>query len=145
MMDFIVGQSNTRAGDVDTHVYVFENQFKRNGRGSLRLHLRGKSSNYYGLNSSIWLTTDKHKYFGNVEYNSGSLPSQNEEGIYIAFDKELPKKLEVHWSFANADRIGRLIPLTKTYSLSGLNLKGKHTELTICESGKVLVYPKKCD
>lgn len=145
IMDFITGQSNTRAGDLKNHLYVFENQTKRQKKGSIRFHLRGKRSNYYGLNSSLWLKTDKHIYFGNVEYNSGSLPSQNEEGVYFAYDTEVPKKLDVNWSYAIADRLGRLVPMTKTYSLSKFNLKGKHHEFTVCEDGRLLKYPKNCD
>jgi hypothetical protein len=145
VMDFITGQSKTRAGDVTNRIYVFENQTKRENRGSVRFHLQGKNSNYHGISSSVWLTTNKHTRFFNVEYNSGSLPSQNEEGAYFAFDKEVPKSVKVNWSYSTIDRLNRRIPWVKKYNLGNLNLKGRHTELNLCENGRVLPRQKNCN
>ncbi len=144
VMDFIAGQRKTRAGDVANRIYLFENQTKRNGRGSVRFHLQGKKSNYHGISSSIWFMTNKYTRFFNVEYNSGSLPSQNEEGAYFAFDKETPKSVEVRWSYAATDRLGRLVPEVKKYKLNNLKLKGTHHELNLCEDGRVLPRTKNC-
>ena len=145
VMDFITGQSQTRAGDINNRIYLFENQTKRNGRGSVRFHLQGKNSNYHGISSSVMLTTDKITRFFNVEYNSGSLPSQNEEGAYFAFNKERPLSVEVRWSYAQPDRLGRLVPLVKKYNLEKLKLKGTHHELNLCEDGRVLARNKNCN
>jgi hypothetical protein len=144
VMDFITGQSKTRAGDINNRIYLFENQTKREGRGSVRFHLQAKKSNYHGISSSVWLTTASRTRFFNVEYNSGSLPSQNEEGAYFAFDKETPKSVKVRWSFATTDRLNRLVPVTKKYNLGQFKLKGSHLELNLCEDGRVLSRKKNC-
>ncbi len=145
VMDFITGQSKIRAGDVDNRIYVFENQTKREGRGSVRFHLRGKNANTHGLSSSVTFTTNKTTRFFNVEYNSGSLPSQNEEGSYFAFDKETPKSVSVRWAFASKDRLDRLLPKTVKYNLGKFQLQGKHTEFNLCEDGRILPRTKSCN
>ncbi len=144
VMDFITGQSKVRAGDIDTRIYVFENQFKRNGRGSVRFHLQGKKSNYYGISSSVIFSTNKTNRFSAVSYSYGSLPSQNEEGVYFAFDKEIPKDVTVRWSIGSADRLNRINPLTKKYDLRKFSGNGKHLELNLCEDGRVLPRSKNC-
>ncbi|MBC7540930.1 MAG: VCBS repeat-containing protein [Bacteriovorax sp.] len=144
VMDFITGQSKIRAGDINNRIYLFENQTKREGRGSVRFHLQAKNSNYHGISSDMWLTSNKQTRFFNVEYNSGSLPSQNEEGAYFAFDKETPKYVGVRWSYAVTDRLNRLVPVVKKYNLTKLKLKGLHTELNLCEDGRILPRKKNC-
>ncbi|MEA9357934.1 VCBS repeat-containing protein [Bacteriovorax sp. PP10] len=144
VMDFISGQSKVRAGDISSHVYVFENQTKRQGRGSIRFHLQGKKSNYHGISSTLTFRTTKVARFGEANYAYGSLPSQNEEGVYFAFGTETPKNVEVRWSIGNSDRLGRISPLVKTYNLQKLSGKGKHLELNLCEDGRVLPKSKKC-
>ncbi|MBC7427080.1 MAG: VCBS repeat-containing protein [Bacteriovorax sp.] len=144
IMDFIAGQSKVRAGDIDTRIYVFENQTKRNGRGSIRFHLQGKKSNFYGISSTVIFSTTKTKRFSPVSYSYGSLPSQNEEGIYFAFDKETPSDVTVRWSIGSEDRLGRIIPLVKKYDLRKLSGTGKHLELNLCEDGRVLPKSKDC-
>jgi hypothetical protein len=144
VMDFIAGQSKVRAGDINTRIYVFENQTKRAGRGSMRFHLQGKKSNFHGISSSLIFSTDKTKRMNSANYSYGSLPSQNEEGVYFAFDHETPKEVEVHWSVGNLDRIGRVVPLTKKYNLTKMAGKGKHTEINLCEDGRALLRGKNC-
>lgn len=144
VMDFISGQSKTRAGDVENRIYVFENQTKRNNIGSVRFHLQAKNSNYHGISSGLWLTTNKRTYFFNNEYNGGSIPSQNEEGAYFAYSKENPLFVGVRWSYALPDRLNRLVPVVKKYNLSKLKLKGVHTELNLCEDGRILPRKKDC-
>jgi PBP1b-binding outer membrane lipoprotein LpoB len=145
VMDFITGQSITRAGDATNRIYVFVNQTNRENRGSVRFHLKGRKSNTHGISSSLKLTTSAHKYFFNNEYNSGSLASQNEEGAYFSFDKEMPQDLEVRWSYGVPDRLGRIIPVVKHYNLKKLKLKGSHHELNVCEDGRLLDIKKSCD
>jgi len=145
VIDFITGQSKTRAGDINNRIYLFENQTKRNDKGSVRFHLQAKKSNYYGISSSVTFTTNKNSRIFNVEYNGGSLPSQNEEGAYFAYDKETPLFVEVRWSYALPDRLGRLVPVVKKYNLKNLKLKGTHHELNICEDGRVLFQGKNCN
>ena len=144
VMDFITGQSKVRAGDINNRIYVFENQTKRMNRGSVRFHLQGKKSNYHGLSSSVWFKTKTHTRFFNVEYNGGSLPSQNEEGAYFSFGLEVPQNVLVRWSYAVPDRLGNLIPEIKKYNLNKLKLMGHHTELNLCEDGRILSRNTNC-
>lgn len=144
VMDFISAQSKVRAGDINTKIYVFENQTKRNGKGSMRFHLQGKKSNYHGISSTLSLLTSKNTYFGEANYAYGSLPSQNEEGVYFAFGEEVPKQVEVRWSIGNEDRLGRISPKTVKYNLQSYSGKGKHLELNLCEDGRVLPRSKNC-
>lgn len=144
VMDVITGQSKIRAGDVDNRLYVFENQTKREGKGSVRFHLQGKNSNYHGLSSSVTFTTSKTTRFFNVEYAGGSLPSQNEEGAYFAFNKENPVSVSVRWAFAATDRLDRPVPKNVRYNLGKFRLKGTHTELNLCEDGRILPRQKNC-
>jgi hypothetical protein len=143
-MDFITGQTTLRTGENENRIYVFKNMGPRNKKGSVRFHLQGKISNTFGISSSSYLTTNKHKYFKNVEYTYGSLPSQNEEGIYFAFDHERPITAIIRWSSKIRDRLGRDVPLLKKYDLSKFKLSGKHTELNLCEDGRILPQSKNC-
>jgi hypothetical protein len=144
VMDFITGQSKIRAGDVNNRLYVFENQTKRQDNGSIRFHLQGKSSNTYGISSSVLFTTNKTTRFFNVEYASGSLPSQNEEGAYFAFAKEVPQSVTVRWAFSSIDRLGRSVPKVLKYNLQKSSLKGKHNEFNLCDDGRILTRNKAC-
>lgn len=144
VMDFISGQSKVRAGDINTKLYVFENQTKRQGKGSVRFHLQGKKSNYHGLSSTLNLKTSKNTYFAEANYAYGSLPSQNEEGVYFAFGEEAPKYVEVRWSIGVEDRLGRISPKIVKYNLQSHSEKGKHAELNLCEDGRILPRHKKC-
>jgi len=143
VMDFISGQTKVRAGEVVTKLYVFENQFKRTNQKSLRFHLQGKASNSQGISSSFLLTTNKSKYYSEANYTFGSLPSQNEEGVYFAFNSEVPRDIEVRWSLGNLDRLGRVVPLVKRYNLKKYS-HTKHAELNLCEDGRILLRPKNC-
>lgn len=144
VMDFLVGQNKARAGEVKTKIYLFENQTPRNKKGSLRVHLRGQASNYYGISSSVELITDKNEYWSEANYNHGGFSSQNEEGVYFAFDEENPKKLNVRWSYGVTDKLGRLRAQNQTYDLSRLKGQGKHLELNLCQDGRILEIYKKC-
>lgn len=144
LMDFITGQTTLRTGETDNRIYLFTNKFKRDNRGSIRFHLQGIKSNEEGISSSVYLKTNKQKYFQNVQYSYGSLPSQNEEGIYFAFAHEMPEKVTVAWSLAIKDNLGRDIPLLKNYNLNKMNLKGIHSELNLCEDGRILPRSKNC-
>ena len=117
-MDFISGQTKTRAGDVENRIYLFLNQAIRKRKGTVRFHLQAKKSNYYGISSSVWLTTNQHTYFFNNNYNSGALPSQNEEGAYFSYGEEIAKTVSVKWSYAIVDRLNRKVPVEKKYNLS---------------------------
>jgi hypothetical protein len=144
VMDFISGQSKVRAGDINSRIYVFENQTKRQGKGSIRFHLQGKKSNYHGISSTLHFKTNKTTRFGEANYIYGSLSSQNEEGVYFAFGSETPQSIEVRWSIGTSNQLGKITPLIKKYNLQNLSGKGKHLELNLCEDGRVLGKSKKC-
>lgn len=143
-LDFISGQSTVRASQIKSRLYVYENQFIRKGQGTVRFFLEGRRSNSRGLSSSLTFATHKIKRFASVEYAHGNLPSQNEEGILFAFNQEIPKEVEVRWSFGIVDRLDRVIPMIKKYSLSKFKMKGKHTEFNLCDDGRILVRSKHC-
>lgn len=144
VMDFIAGQSKVRAGDINNRLYVFENLTPRNGRGSIRFHLQGKKSNFHGISSQLTFVTNKESRIASADYIYGSLPSQNEEGVYFAFNTEIPKSVEVRWSIGIEDRLGRITPVVKKYNLQKVSVKGRHTELNLCEDGRVLPRSKNC-
>ncbi len=144
VMDFISGQSKVRAGDIQNRVYVFENQTKRQGKGSVRFHLQGLKSNYHGVSSTLNLKTNKETRMGEANTIYGSLPSQNEEGVYFAFGNESPQSVEVRWSLGTLDKLGRITPVIKNYNLLKLARKGVHSELNLCEDGRVLTRSRKC-
>ncbi len=143
-MDFITGQSNVRAAGILQRLYVFENQSERNGSSSVRFYLEGRRSNSRGLSSSITFSTNKTKRFSAVEYAHGSLPSQNEEGIMFAFNAETASEVEVRWSFGTEDRLDRVIPMIKKYSLSKFKMKGIHSEYNLCDDGRILPRIRHC-
>lgn len=144
LMDMIVGQTDVRSGENKNRIYVFENHIKRNGKGSVRFHLKGRQSNTQGISGSVYLQTNLHRYFRNVQYSYGSLPSQNEEGIYFAFDKEIPESVSVNWPLGIKDRLGRIVPVSKKYNLKKLKLKSSHHEYNLCEDGRILDFKMSC-
>jgi hypothetical protein len=144
ILDFIVGQSDVRASNSANRIYAFVNLTKRLNRGSLKINLQARLANSMGISGSAKLITNKRKYFRNVNYNYGSLPSQNESGIYFAFDKEIPQNLIINWPIGTRDRLNRIIPIIKKYDLKKYQLKGKHTELNICEDGRILKATSNC-
>jgi hypothetical protein len=144
VMDFITGQTSLRTGENTNRIYVFKNLTKRNQRGSVRFHLQGKNSNTHGISSSVYLKTDKNKYFQNVQYSYGSLPSQNEEGVYFSYDHEIPQSLAIRWNSKVTDRLGREAPLFKQYNLRKFKLTGKHLEFNVCEDGRILERKNNC-
>ncbi len=144
VMDFISGQTSLRTGENDNRIYVFVNKTDRKGKGSVRFHLQGKKSNSQGISSSVFFKTNKTKYFKNVEYSYGSLPSQNEEGVYFAFGAEKPEKVTIRWSSLVQDRLGRETPLIRQYDLSEMKLSKTHHELNLCEDGRILASNKNC-
>ncbi len=144
VMDFITGQTSLRTGENQNKLYVFKNLTKRNKKGSIRFHLQGKKSNSSGESSSVYLNTNKHKYYQNAVSTYGSLPSQNEEGMYFAFNEEEPLYATVRWSIKVQDKLGRETPLIKVYNLKKLDLKNKHHEFNLCEDGRILEYTHNC-
>lgn len=144
VMDFVVGQTKLRAGEVPTEIYVYENQTPREGKSSVRFHLQGKRANYHGISATLELNTYQHTYFNEANYAQGGYPSQNEEGVYFAFGKERAKSLKVRWPYSTKDKLGRARPEVIFYDLSKFNFTGKHLELNVCEDGRLLKRTENC-
>lgn len=144
LMDVIVGQSTLRSKDSKGRLYVFLNQFKRNRESTFRFHLQGREANSGGISSSIYLNTNKNRHYANVIYSYGPLPSQNEEGVYMAIGEEIPSEVEVRWAFSKEDRLGRKAPLISRYSLKKFFKKGTHHVFNLCDDGRLLIAPNNC-
>lgn len=144
VMDIIVGQTDTRAGNSKSRIYVFENQLDRKSKGSIRFHPQGRLANTHAISGSLFLKTNKHTYFRNIVYNYGSLPSQNEEGPFIGFSDEIPEEVKVNWPISTKDGLNRSIPLVKKYNLKKFKLKGVHHEFNLCEDGRILEHHENC-
>ncbi len=136
--DIITGQNSIRSSTMNTKIYVFENNLKRNEKKSLRIFLRGKRANKLGIGSMIIIETNKNIYRQWVEYSSGYLPSQNEEGILFGLNRgEKLKSLEVRWPILVKAR-GKLYPLFVKYNTNNINVY-KHTDITVCENRKIKI------
>ncbi len=120
--DIISGQTDIRNKQIDSKLYVFENNIPWEGRRSLRIHLKGKRSNAHALGSMIIVYTNHsiRRYW--VEYSSGALPSQNEEGIVVGLERsEKIKKVVVRWPYHKNNRV-----LKHTYKFKNNWKKTKH-------------------
>ena len=124
--DLIVGQTNVRDGNIPQRVWVFENKNKLQARG-VRLFLRGKKSNSFGLGSLLIAKTNRRVITRFVEFSRGSLPSSN--AMYTTISLQPGEKisyLDVKWPHKTLEKPVRYW-FKKTDKLS---------EYTLCESGK---------
>lgn len=144
LMDFIVGQSDVRVTGSKNRIYVFINENKREKKGSIKFNLQARLANSNGISGSAFLITNERKYYKNIVENYGSLPSQNESGVYFSFNQEIPKEAIVAWPVGIKDRLGRVSSLIKIYPLNKLKLQGKHSEFNLCEDGRILNVKKNC-
>lgn len=144
LMDFITGQSDVRVTGSKNRIYVFINEGKREKKGSIKLNLQARLSNSNGISGSAFLITNERKYYKNIVENYGSLPSQNESGVYFSFDNEIPKEIIVAWPVGIKDRLGRTSSLIKIYPLKKYKLQAKHSEFNLCEDGRILNIKKNC-
>ena len=133
--DLLVGQNSLRTEAITPKVFAFENQFPTSYK-HVKIFLRGKQSNVHGIGASISLHTDGGKQLRFVHESFGNLPSQNSEGTTFGFGTHQPLKIEVKWPTLVKAKGGKLVPMTKTYSLKKYDFS-KVKELTLCEGGKV--------
>lgn len=144
--DILTGQTNVRNSAIPHRLYLFENQLPTKDKKTLRTFLKGKKANKAGIGSMVILNFQKRnstftqRQF--VEYSLGPQASQNEEGLFwgMMSDEKLVSAT-IRWPVFRDDLTNSF--LEKTYSLKGINFKS-HTELTFCETGKVLVGKKDC-
>jgi len=127
-MDFITGQTSLRAQGAKKRIYLFQNSSRSKG-SAYRIHLRGTQSNRDGIGAMITISTQNHKYWRYVEYNSGWLPSQNEKGIHFAVrEGDKLKEITVLWPSLSNGR-----PKEVIYK----SFKPAMFDLTLYENGKI--------
>ncbi len=133
--DLLVGQNSIRTGGIKKRIFLYKN-ITHNDNQSVRLFLRGKKTNTYGVGALVKFVTDKKVQTRYLDYLQGGFSSQNEEGpIFGVASGETLKYIEIHWPIAVKGK-----PLVKRYSMTKIKLKKKN-DLTLCESGRV--YKKK--
>ncbi len=147
--DIVTGQNNIRKNEIKPRLYVFENRSKIPGRKSLKVNLGGLKSNHLGLGAMVMLYQKKEgrKIIQRrwVEYSQGGLMSQNEDGIYFGIDESVEiVGLKVRWPFVQKAGFKQGEVLEKLYSTKGIFNQKDHTEITVCEDGKVLPGKMSC-
>ncbi len=138
--DILVGQNSLRTEEFKENFYLFINQMDVAKNRSLKIHLRGRSSNPSGRGALVKVVTQNFtqtRWFDNF---SGSMPSQNGGALIFGLGTSPAQSVEVTWPYLqqNSKR-----PRPKTYQLSGRNLK-VHQEITLCEAGPILLGNKSC-
>ena len=131
--DMIIGQNSLRTEAVVPRVYAFENTFPTSYKG-MRIFLRGKKSNRFGIGAMVMLKTDGDTQRRYVHESFGNLPSQISEGVYFGLGLSSPKLLEVRWPTLVKTKSGRKVPLVSTYDISNIDFSTT-PELTLCENG----------
>lgn len=142
--DLISGQTKIRDSRIKTKIYVFENQTERKGQKSIKFLLQGYLGNTDALGATVILKTNRTTRKKYVEYVRGPQGSQNEKGVLFGFGKdEHLEMVEVRWPVLISDRLGRKIPLLKTYDLKGFDYR-THRDVTLCETGRYKTGRIKC-
>ncbi len=133
-LDFISGQSKLRTGqylEEKTKLYAFLNVSKNKNK-SLRVFLKSDEANPSAIGATIEVVTNKRKLWRIVEYVSGSLPSQNEEGIHFGLAQDLIKEIIVTWPIKKNGKT-----LIRNYKVSEKILKNKNHRLILREDGNI--------
>ena len=145
--DILTSQNNIRNSDIPPRLFLFQNTLRKRGR-SLTVHLNGVRSNTDSIGAMVTLEVIKNgkKIIQKrwVEHTQGGLPSQNESGVIFG----IPNKgninfLKVRWPYVKRSGFGAGQILEKKYSIRDF-LKKEHTEITVCEDGKVLMGKISC-
>jgi len=122
--DIVTGQVNLRSAQINPRIYAFENNYPWQGRRVLKVTLKGRDANAQGIGATVVLKTNKSSYKRNVEYSYGSLPSQNEDGLWFGLSKgEELESIEVRWPLLRKDRAGREYPVRFVYKIKSLKFK----------------------
>lgn len=146
-MDILTSQSSIRDDSIQPRIYLFENQIETNGNKSLRFYLRGKKSNYHGLNATVVLKIKRGEEYiyqtQNVAYSYGALPPQIEEGIHFGFQpSDQLINVTVRWPYAENLNENRA-SIEKIYKLDNLQVED-FMYLTLCEKGGYLIGRLEC-
>ncbi len=118
----------------ESKIILLINETKAKKNKTFKLFIRGKNSNSFGLNTKVVLKTDEKNRMAWAEFNYGSLPSQNEEGLIFSIpQKEKIESLTVTFPYKTEDEK----ILKRTFNLDKFNKSNKsYIELTVCDNGK---------
>ncbi len=146
--DILTAQNNIRRSDIPPRLYLFVNNTDRSSKKSLRIHLDGIKSNSDGIGAMVMLyTKKKDRKVIQRRWNEsiqGGLPSQNESGIVFGVSDDIEiAGVKVRWPIQKQSGFSRGEVLEKLYPVKA-HLKGPHTELTLCEDGKILKGKMSC-
>jgi hypothetical protein len=146
--DLLTSQNNIRRSDIKPRLYLFENQSKKMGKKSIKVHLHGIKSNTDGVGAMVMLyTKNKKKKIVQrrwVESSQGGLPSQNESGVLFGVGEGVEiVGLKVRWPYLKKNGFNSGDILDKLYSLKNYVNKD-FIEITVCEDGKVLNGKMSC-
>lgn len=136
-LDILTAVSNTRNSRIKRETYLFQN-IDNNQNRSIRLYLRGKKANFHALGARITLKMNKGNQNAFVHYSTSRFPGQNEEGIHFGLGKDKLNEVIVTWPILLKGKV-----LKTSYDLSSLKFK-KYLNLTLCESGQLLIGRKVC-
>lgn len=144
-MDILSSQSLIRNDNIEPGLFLFENQIENDNK-SIRFFLRGRKSNYHGLNATIVLKVRSDlgvEYrTQNVSYSYGALPPQNEEGLLFGIRPgEKIESVIVRWPYSS-DISAPRSDLEKIYKID-LDFE-KTINITLCEKGDYLVGRREC-
>lgn len=146
--DVLTSQNNIRKADIAPRLFLFENNTKRQGRRSIRVHLNGIKANTDALGAMVMLYSQtKNKKIVQRrwnEYTQGGLPSQNESGILFGVDAGVEAVgIKVRWPYTRKSGFNTGEVIEKLYSLK--DFPGKdHLEVTVCEDGKIMTGKISC-
>lgn len=135
LWDFITGQTSIRNAGIKKRIYVFQNNFDRENRKSIRFYLQGKKSNRDGLGAMLIFRSKFETMRRWISYAHGSFPSQNEKGVIFGMEEgDSPLMVNVRWPYKIINKKGRVSVLTRDYTFNRLKLEN-HKDITLCEDG----------
>ncbi len=140
--DILTAQNNIRRAEIPARLYFFQNAGRFPGRKSLTVHLGASNSNTDGIGAMVMLYTQtgprKIVQRRWAETSQGGLPSQNEAGVRFGIGEGVEAVgVKVRWPFRKTVSGVSGAAVEKLYPLKGLLVSG-HTEVTVCEDGKIL-------
>jgi hypothetical protein len=140
--DILTSQNNIRRAEISPRLYFFLNTGRFPGRRSLTVHLGAAKANTDGIGAMVMLYTqtksDKIVQRRWVESSQGGLPSQNEAEVRFGLGEGVePVGIKVRWPYRKPGSDSTNVVLEKLYPIKGL-LEAEHTEVTVCEEGKIL-------
>lgn len=135
-LDLILGQVTLRDSRIKPQIYVFKNNFERDGRRTLKVELMGREANAHGLGALVQLKTTMGSYTKVVDPAYGPLNSQNEFGLWFGLKKgEEPLEAEVRWPLERKTKTGKKYPVRYTYRFKNI-LFQSHLTVLLKDNGR---------